>query len=476
MLPRLLRGRGLSTVRAPVLDEGLLRRLEGVCRVSTNPSILQRHGDDESHHVPIPPAAVAFPQSVEAVRAVVRLCSESATALVPFGSGTSLEGHIQATRGGISLDMSLMDSVLRVGHEDMDCTVEAGVTRKGLNAHLRHTGLHFSVDPGADASIGGMVATGASGTSAVRYGTMRENVLGLTAVLASGEVIRTGGRARKSSAGYDLTRLLIGSEGTLAVITDVTLRLHAIPPAGAAASCLFPTLADAASAVTLLLQSSIPVARCEILDAGTVAAFNAYAKDIPNLPVGPTLILEFEGVSERAVAEQAEQARGCCANFGGADFEWASGEADRRRLWQARHNTYYAALALRPGSRGIVTDAAVPISHLAEVMEATARDVDTSGVVGPIFGHAGDGNFHAILLEHPDDPPEYVAALNAVHARLIERALAAGGTCTGEHGIGVGKKSWLRRQHGDGAIEVMRTIKRALDPQNILNPDKIVDF
>jgi D-lactate dehydrogenase (cytochrome) len=454
----------------------MLNQLEAICRVSTNPSILSRHGDDESHHPALPPSAVAYARSTADVQAVVRLCNEARVPLIPYGSGTSLEGHIQATRGGVCLDMSEMAEVLRVSQADMDCSVQAGVTRVALNKHLRQTGLRFTVDPGADASIGGMVATGASGTSAVKHGTMRENVLGLTAVLASGEVMRTGGRARKSSAGYDLTRLLVGSEGTLAVVTEVTLRLHAVPPAAAAASCLFPTLEAAASAVTLMLQSSIPVTRCEVLDAGTVAAFNAYAVEVPDLPIGPHLLLEFEGASEASVAEQAEMARACCDEYGGAAFEWASSEADQRRLWQARHGTYYAALAMRPGSKGLVTDAAVPISRLAQVMQETADDIRMSGVSGPIFGHAGDGNFHTILLLHPDDPPEYVAAVHGVHTRIIERAIAVGGTCTGEHGVGVGKKGWLRRQHGDGCIGAMRAIKLALDPRNILNPDKVVDL
>jgi len=353
--------------------------------------------------------------------------------------------------------------------------VQAGLTRLGLNQHLRHTGLRFPVDPGADASIGGMAACGASGTSAVRCGTMRENVLGLRAVLASGELFSTGGRARKSSAGYDLTRLLVGSEGTLAVITEVALRLQAVPAAAAAAVCLFPSLSAAASAVALVLQSGVPVSRCEILDGRTVAAFNAYAVEVPDLVEGPTLLFEFEGTSEASVAEQAEISAECCAEHGGGSFEWSTKAEERRRLWQARHATYYASLALRPGSRGIVTDAAVPISQLAQVMEATAADVTASNVVGPIFGHAGDGNFHCILLSHPDDPAEYTERLHAVHYRLLERALACGGTCTGEHGIGIGKKAWLRKQHGDGAVGVMRAIKIALDPLNILNPDKVVD-
>ena len=458
------------------LTDALLHRLEGSCsRVTTNASILDRHGDDESHHPSVPPEAVAYAQSTEEVQAIVRLCAEARTPLIPFGTGTSLEGHITAVQGGVSLDLSEMNAVLEVNDEDMDCRVQAGVTRLALNAGLRATGLSFPVDPGADASLGGMVSTGASGTNSVKYGTMRENTLGLQAVLADGSVVTTGGRARKSSAGYDLTRLLVGSEGTLGVVTEAQLRLYPLAQSVSAATCTFPTLQHAAGAVASLLQCGVPVSRSELLDGTTIAAFNAYARDVADLAEAPTLFLELEGVSDVAVAALADVSRQCCSDNGGADFCWATSESERRKLWAARHGTYYAALALRPGSRGIVTDAVVPISQLARLMAETADDVARSGVVGPIFGHAGDGNFHCILLVCADDPPEYVAALEGINDRLIGRTLAAGGSCTGEHGVGVGKKKYLAREFGEGAVEMMRAIKRSLDPHNILNPGKVVD-
>jgi D-lactate dehydrogenase (cytochrome) len=395
--------------------------------------------------------------------------------LIPFGTGTSLEGHIQAIHGGVCLDLSEMNAILQVNELDMDCRVQAGVTRLALNSALRHSGLSFPIDPGADASLGGMAACGASGTAAVRYGTMRENVLGTTAVLADGTAMTTGGRARKSSAGYDLTRLLVGSEGTLAILTELQLRLHPLPAACSAAVCTFDSLEAGARAVAAVLQCGIPVARCELLDASAIRAFNAYPKEVADLRAVPTLFLEFTGISAESVAEQAELAHACCADEGGSEFTWATSEEERRRLWQARHSTYYASLALRPGSRGIVTDAAVPISRLAEVMRATADDVAAEAVVGPIFGHAGDGNFHVILPVRDDDSPEYVAALKRVNDRLVRRTLAVGGTCTGEHGVGVGKREYLALQHGEAAVAAMRAIKRALDPLNILNPGKVVD-
>lgn len=478
-MPRSLRtvGRRFSTAaRVVTVGDALLARLERVAhRVSTNRSILDRHGDDESHHPSVPPSAVVYAHSTEEAAAVVRLCAETRTPLVSFGTGTSLEGHIQAVQGGVCLDVSEMNAILDVNELDMDCRVQAGVTRKALNTHLRETGLQFPVDPGADASLGGMAACGASGTSTVKYGTMRENTLGLTAVLASGKIVRTGGRARKSSAGYDLTRLLVGSEGTLGVITECQLKLHPLPAAVSAATCLFPSLDAAAAAVALLLQCGVPIARSELLDGSAIAAFNAYAKEVADLEVGPTLFLEFEGVSDEAVDAIAAVAKACCDDNGGGRFEWATSESERRRLWAARHATYYASLALRPGSRGIVTDAVVPISSLAEVMRQTAEDVEVTGVVGPIFGHAGDGNFHCILLVTEDDSDAYRAKLHGINDRLMKRTLAAGGSCTGEHGIGVGKKGYLVPQYGEEAVEMMRQIKRGLDPLNILNPGKVVD-
>ena len=372
----LMRGRALapgrrafSTAgeRAPLADRAM-SLLERVCsRVTANPTVCDQHGADESHHPAVPPQAVAWARSTEEVAAVVRVCAEERVPLVPFGAGTSLEGHVQALHGGISLDLSEMDAVLETHPEDMDCRVQCGVHRVALNESLRATGLHFPIDPGADASIGGMCATAASGTAAVKYGTMRENVLGLTVVTASGEVITTGGRARKSSAGYDLTRMFVGSEGTLGVITEVALKLHPLPSAVSAATCVLPSLHDAAGAVAAMLQCAVPLSRCEILDASTIEAFNAYATDVDDLEVGATLFLEFEGPTDASVAEAAGAAREVCEDAGAGEFKWASSESERRKLWAARHATYYAAKALRPGSLGIVTDAAVPISRLAEV-------------------------------------------------------------------------------------------------------------
>jgi D-lactate dehydrogenase (cytochrome) len=452
-----------------------LSKLESLCnRVTTNATILDRHGDDESHQPAVAPEAVAYAHSTEEVQAIVRVCAESNVPIIPFGTGTSLEGHIQALHGGVCLDLSEMNQVLEVNEADLDCRVQAGVTRLSLNTDLRHTGLQFPVDPGADASLGGMVSCGASGTAAVRYGTMRENTLGLTAVLASGEIMTTGTRARKSSAGYDLTRLLVGSEGTLGVITECQLKLCPIPAAVSAAVCAFPSLEAGAVTVASMLQYGLPIARSEILDAPTIAAFNAYARDVGDMEVAPTLFLEFDGVSEAVVNETAEVAKYIAQENGGGEFSFATNEEERKKLWAARHATYYASLALRPGSRGIITDACVPLSKLAEVMGATARDVQELGVVGPIFGHAGDGNFHCILLLHPDDSPEYVAALHEVNDRLINHTLAVGGTCTGEHGVGAGKIKYMEKQHGAVAIEAMRAIKNALDPKGIMNPGKVL--
>ena len=463
----------------PRLPEATVAALERVgCAVSRNPGVLAAHGKDESHHAPVPPDAVCFATSTDEVVAVVRLCAEARAPVIPFGAGTSLEGHLQALHGGVSLDLSAMDAVLAVDADDMDCRVQAGVKRHALNDHLRATGLQFMVDPGADASLGGMAACGASGTAAVKYGTMRENVLSTTCVLASGEVIRTGGRARKSSAGYDLTRLLVGSEGTLGVIVELGLRLHAVPTAAMAATCHFDSVRAAADAVVAMLQLGLPLARCELLDATTMRAFNAYNAPralVAPLPERPSLFLEFHGLSDAAVEEQAALAREACVDgFGGAGFASARDDDERRKLWAARHATYYAALALRPDARGFVTDACVPITRLAEVMDATAADVAASGVIGPIFGHAGDGNFHCILNVRDDDPPAYLAAVHAVNDRLVRRTLAAGGTCTGEHGVGVGKRKYLEQQHGAGAVAAMRAVKLALDPHNLMNPGKVV--
>lgn len=439
-------------------------------RLATSSAVLELHGRDESYHPSVPPDAVAFAESTEEVQQIVRLCAEHAVPIVPFGTGTSLEGGPAALAGGICIDVGRMDKVLRVGVEDLDVTVQAGVTRKALNHELRDTGLFFPIDPGADASIGGMTATRASGTNAVRYGTMRENVMGITAVLANGEILKTGGRSRKSAAGYDLTRLMVGSEGTLGIITEVTLRLYGIPEAISAAVCAFPDVASAVNAVILTMQAQIPVARIEFLDSVQVAACNAYSN--LDLEVAPTLFLEFHG-TEQAVKEQAETVAEIAADFGGTGFKWATRAEDRNKLWTARHNAYYAALALRPGAKGMPTDVCVPISRLAECIEETRVDIDESGLLSPIVGHVGDGNFHLAFILDPDDPEE-IARAAEVHDRMVRRALDMGGTCTGEHGVGYGKMKFLEAEHGVEAVSVMRSIKQALDPSNLMNPGKVV--
>ncbi|MGE0716852.1 MAG: FAD-linked oxidase C-terminal domain-containing protein [Alphaproteobacteria bacterium] len=452
-------------------NEALLDRLRQILgdRLSTAMAVREQHGRDESYHVSAPPDAVAFARSTEEVADVVRACAEAGVPVIPFGTGTSLEGHVAALHGGVCLDVSLMKEVLRVSPEDLDCTVQAGVTRKQLNEHLRDTGLFFPIDPGADASIGGMTATRASGTNAVRYGTMRENVLGLTVVLADGRVIRTGGRARKSAAGYDLTRLFVGSEGTLGVITDITLRLYGVPEAMAAAVCSFATLAGAVDTVIQTIQAGIPVARIELLDEVQVDAINRYSK--LDFPLQPTLFFEFHG-TEAGVAEQSETVKAIAGELGGAGFQWATKPEDRSKLWAARHTAYYAAMALRPGSKGWATDVCVPISKLADCILETKKDVVESRLLAPIVGHVGDGNFHLAFIIDPNDRDE-MARAQALNDRMVHRALAMGGTCTGEHGVGYGKIDFLTAEHGE-AVSVMRMIKKALDPDNVMNPGKIV--
>jgi D-lactate dehydrogenase (cytochrome) len=413
---------------------------------------------------------VCFAQTTEEVAEIVRCCAREGVAVIPFGTGTSLEGHVQAVNGGVSIDLTGMNSVLAVNEEDLDCRVEAGVTRKQLNAHLRDTGLFFPIDPGADASLGGMAATRASGTNAVRYGTMRENVLGLTVVLADGRIIKTGGRAKKSAAGYDLTRLYVGSEGTLGVITEIQLRLYGIPEAISVAVCQYPTLEAAVNTVILTIQSGIPVARIELLDDVQMDACIRYSK-LEGYEVKHTLFYEFHG-TEASATEQAEMVRAISDDYGGTAFQWTSKEEDRNKLWQARHDAYYAGLALAPGKKAIATDACVPISRLAECIVETRADIDRSGLTVPIVGHVGDGNFHLIILYDPDDADELKRG-HDLNERLIQRTLAMGGTCTGEHGIGLGKIHFLVEEHGE-AVSVMRTLKQALDPQNIMNPGKIV--
>ncbi len=438
-------------------------------RCSTNATIRAHHGRDESAHAPATPDAVVFPETTDEVAEIVRLCGEHRTPLIPFGVGSSVEGQVLAVRGGICIDLSRMNRVLALHPEDLDATVQAGVTRKHLNEALKGSGLFFPVDPGADATLGGMAATRASGTNAVRYGTMRENVLALTVVLADGRIVRTGSRARKSATGYDLTRLFIGSEGTLAVITELTVRLYPLPEAVSSAVCAFADVDDAVATVIQTIQSGVPVARIEILDRLTVSAVNRYSR--MSLREAPTLFFEFHG-SPSGVEEQARTVQDIATEHGGMDFEWATRPEDRSRLWQARHDAYFACLALRPGSRSVTTDVCVPISRLAECIRGTTRRVAASGLTAPLLGHAGDGNFHLAVLVNPEDAQEVARAL-ALNAGIVELALKLEGTCSGEHGVGLGKRKYLAAEHGEG-LEVMRLLKQALDPQGLLNPGKLL--
>jgi D-lactate dehydrogenase (cytochrome) len=438
-------------------------------RLSTAKAVREQHGRDESYHAPAPPDAVAFARSTEEVSAIVKICAKHKVPVIPYGTGTSLEGHVAALRGGVCIDVSQMNQVLEVNTADLDVRLQPGVTRKQLNEYLRDTGLFFPIDPGADASLGGMAATRASGTNAVRYGTMRENVLSLTVVLADGRVIRTSKRARKSSAGYDLTRLFVGSEGTLGVITELTLRLYGIPEAMSSATCWFKDIDGAVNTVIQTIQAGVPVARIEIADDVQMDAINRYSK--LNMPVAPTLWLEFHG-TERGVQEQAEMVQAIAAENGGADFAWTTNPEDRKRLWQARHDAAYANKALRPNGQVWATDVCVPISRLAECIAETKKDIDASFIPAPIVGHVGDGNFHLTLVLDPNEPKD-VAEAERLNNRLVARALALDGTCTGEHGVGYGKVDFLVAEHGE-AVSVMRTIKKALDPDNLMNPGKIV--
>ena len=458
-------------VEAARVNDDLIEALREIVgpRLSTSAAVCEQHGRDESYHTPHPPDVVVFAESTEEVAGIVKACARRRVPVIPFGAGTSLEGHVAALQGGVCIDLGRMDRVVAVNPEDMDATVQAGVTRARLNTYLRDTGLFFPIDPGAEASIGGMTATRASGTNAVRYGTMRENVLALIVVLADGRVIRTSRRARKSSAGYDLTRLFVGSEGTLGVITEITLRLYGIPEAISAAVCAFPSVADAVNTVILTIQSGVPVARIELLDKRQMEAVNTYS-DL-EYAAAPTLFFEFHG-TERAVAEQAETVQAIAADLGGENFAWATRPEDRDKLWKARHDALYASLALRPGCRGWVTDVCVPISRLAECITETTADLEKSPLTATIVGHVGDGNFHVVLVIDPDDTEE-IAEAERFNERLVMRALAMDGTCTGEHGIGHGKMDFLIAEHGE-AVGVMRAIKQALDPDNIMNPGKIV--
>ena len=441
-------------------------------RLSTSLPIREQHGKDQTHNAGAAPDAVVFPESTEEVQAIVRLCAEEGVPIIPYGTGTSLEGHITALKGGVTLDLSGMNQVLDVNPEDLDCRVQAGVTRKQINSHLRDTGLFFPVDPGADASIGGMAATRASGTNAVRYGTMRENVLGLTVVTADGKIIKTGGRARKSAAGYDLTRLFVGSEGTLGVITEIGLRLYGVPEAISSAVSAFPTVDDAVNTVIQTIQMGVPVARIELLDALQMKACIAYSK-LEGMKEAPTLFFEFHG-SDAGVEEQATTVGEIAAEFGGDDFQWATRPEDRNRLWEARHNAFYAVMAAWPNTSAVVTDVCVPISRLAECIARTQEELKVNRLTSPLVGHAGDGNFHLSIMVDMDDPDELKRA-KALSETMVEQALACGGTCTGEHGVGMGKMRYLEAEHGE-ALEAMRAIKNALDPQNIMNPGKVVQI
>jgi D-lactate dehydrogenase (cytochrome) len=430
---------------------------------------LEAHGRSESHFAAMPPDAVAYPETTEEVVQIVRICAEHRCPLIGWGAGTSLEGHGLAVAGGVAVDFTRMDRVLEISGADMHVRVQPGVTREALNRDLRATGLFFPVDPGANATLGGMAMTRASGTTTVRYGSMRDNVLGMQVVLADGRVIRTGTRARKSAAGYDLTALMIGSEGTLGLVTELTLKLHGIPEAISAGICAFPTIEDAVDTVIETIQMALPIARIEFVDAATARAFNAYAGS--DMAECPHLMVEFHG-SPDSVRHDARRFAEIVADHDGGAFQWSLKEEERRALWAMRHNAYYAILAARPGARAIVTDICVPISRLAQAVTETRADIDASPIPGPILGHVGDGNFHAILLIDDADAAEREAAEALAH-RMAERALRLGGTCTGEHGVGLGKRPYMRAEHGAG-WDVMGTLKAAMDPLNILNPGKLV--
>jgi len=441
-------------------------------RASTAEAVRAHHGRDESPFDPQPPDAVVFAESTEEVRTAIELCARYGVPVIPYGNGSSLEGHLLAVEGGVSIDLSGMNRVLSINAEDLTATVEAGVSRKALNEALRDTGLFFPIDPGADASIGGMSATRASGTNAVRYGTMRENVLGLTAVLADGRVIKTGTRARKSSAGYDLTRLFVGSEGTLGVITEITVRLYPQPEAVSAAVCAFPSMGEAVRTVIETIQLGVPVARVEFVDMLAIRAINRHSN--LTLAESPTLFFEFHG-TEASVKEQAETVQALAAEHAGSGFAWATRPEERSRLWNARHNAYFAMLQLKPGCRAVTTDVCVPISRLAECVVETEDDLRGSPLPCPIVGHVGDGNFHVAILIDPARPEEFSEA-ERLNRRIVERALRMGGTCTGEHGIGLHKMDFLIDEHGSDAVDVMRALKHALDPHNLMNPGKIFTY
>ena len=458
--------------KAREFDQTVLQELQALLgeRVTTSSGIREHHGKDESYFPYAAPDAVVFPHTTDEVRDVVNICRRHRVPMIPYGVGTSLEGHILAVNGGVTIDLSQMNKVLAVHEEDLDAVVEAGVTRKQLNEYIKHTGLFFPVDPGADATIGGMAATRASGTNAVRYGTMRENVISLKVVLADGRIIQTSRRPKKSAAGYDLTRLFVGSEGTLGIITEVTVRLYPVQEAMSAAVCAFDSVDGCTKTVIQTIQAGIPVARCDIVCDKTIGAINAYKKT--SYRVAPTVFFEFHG-TKASVVEQAEAVQAIARENGGMDFQWATRPEDRNQLWDARHNAYFACLQLRPGSRAVSTDVCVPISRLAQCVRETMEDVKDYIAPVPLLGHIGDGNFHLMFLVDPAKPEE-TALAKEFNRRLIERALAMEGTCTGEHGIGLGKQESLRAELGEDAMAVMRDIKHVFDPDNLLNPGKVV--
>ena len=459
--------------KAREFDQSVVTELRALLgeRVSVSAAVREHHGKDESYFPYAPPDAVVFPESTEEVRDVVDICRRHRVPMIPYGVGTSLEGHILAIRGGVCIDMSHMNQVLTVHEEDLDAVVQAGVTRKQLNEYIKHTGLFFPIDPGADATLGGMSATRASGTNAVRYGTMRENVLSLKVVLADGRIIQTARRAKKSSAGYDLTRLFVGSEGTLGIITEVTVKLHPVQAAMSAALCAFPAIEGAAKTVIQTLQMGVPIARSELLCATTMAALNRYNK--MSYREAPTLLLEFHG-TEASVIEQAQTVQEIARDNGGLDFQWATKAEERSKLWEARHHAYFACLQLKPGARALSTDVCVPISRLAECIVETTKDIAKASMPIPLFGHVGDGNFHCVILVDPNNEAD-VDEAKAFNVRVVKRALAMEGTCTGEHGIGIGKQSYLAEELGE-AVDLMRDLKRTFDPENLLNPGKIVEL
>jgi D-lactate dehydrogenase (cytochrome) len=459
-------------VRDPAALERALAALAAAFgnRLVASQAVREQHGNTVTWIVNQPPDAVVYPQSTQDVQRVVRICAEHGVPVIPFGVGSSLEGHVNAPEGGVSIDFRDMNRVLAVHGEDLDCVIEPGITRKALNEHLRHSGLFFPIDPGADASLGGMAATRCSGTNAVRYGTMKDNVIALKVVLANGEVIDTARRAKKSAAGYDLTRLMIGSEGTLGIITELTLRLSGIPEAISGGTCPFPSVEACCDTAIRTIQSGIPVARIELLDGLQVRACNLHSK--LGLPETPMLFLEFHG-TEASVAEQSERFGEIAAEFGGGPFTWTTRAEERTKLWEARHHAALSNFALRPGAHLVATDVCVPISRLADCVRETQADIAASRLLAPIVGHVGDGNFHLSVLVDMEDADE-VQRTKDLSERLVERALAMDGTCTGEHGVGQGKMKYLLAEHGAAALAVMASVKRALDPQNILNPGKIV--